>query len=250
MLHSVHSVNDLVLDAFSALHQATPARICLGRAGQALPLEAMLALQLAHARARDAVHLPLDVDRVVASLRTDCLVVESAARDRSIYLRNPDLGRRLAEDTPFLASRGDDLVVVVADGLSALAVHSHAAPVFHALRERLSDWRIGPVVVASQARVAIGDDIGHRLGAKLVVVLIGERPGLTAADSLSAYLTWCPRPGRRDNERNCVSNIRLAGGLAPQHAADKIAWLLGEARRLKLTGVELKDRQHSSTNQI
>jgi ethanolamine ammonia-lyase small subunit len=136
-------------------------------------------------------------------------------------------------------------VIVIADGLSATAVQAHAAGVVSALIPRLSDWRLGPLVIARQGRVAIGDAIGEAMAARAVLVLIGERPGLSAADSLGAYLTWAPRTGRRDHERNCVSNIR-PGGLEPDLAADKIAWLLGEARRLGFTGVELKDRQSLS----
>jgi ethanolamine ammonia-lyase small subunit len=230
-------------DPFAILRRATSARIGLGRAGQALPTAPMLALQFAHARARDAVHTPLDTAHIAASIGRDCLVVDSAAPDRGAYLRNPDLGRRLGPQTPALPRSDDDLAIVIADGLSATAVHAHAVPVLDALTQRLSDWRIAPVVIARQARVAIGDAIGSALGAKLVVVLIGERPGLSASDSLGAYLTWDPKPGRRDNDRNCVSNIRDPGGLAPGQAADKIAWLLTEARRMGLTGVALKDRQ-------
>jgi ethanolamine ammonia-lyase small subunit len=230
-------------DPFSALRRATPARIGLGRAGQGLPTAPMLALQLAHARARDAVHASLDVSRIAASVGRPSLVVESAAPDRTAYLQNPDLGRRLGARTT-LPPHGDyDLAIVIADGLSATAAHAHASPVVSALASRLSGWRIAPVVIARQARVAIGDEIGAALGARLVVVLIGERPGLSAVDGLSAYLTWDPKPGRRDNERNCVSNIRDPGGLHPEQAAEKIVWLLTEARRMGLTGVALKDRQ-------
>jgi ethanolamine ammonia-lyase small subunit len=230
-------------DPFAALRQATPARIGLGRAGQGLPTKPMLAFQLDCARARDAVHAPLDVEAVRAAIGLPSLVVASAAPDRLAYLCNPDLGRRLAEDSPPLP-RGDfDLAIVVADGLSATAVHAQAPALVQALARRLQGWRLAPVVVARQGRVAIGDPIGQALGARMVVVLIGERPGLTSSDGLSAYLTWDPRPGRRDSERNCVSNIRAAGGLAPEAAAEKIAWLAGEAGRLGFSGVILKDRQ-------
>ncbi|WP_394762545.1 ethanolamine ammonia-lyase subunit EutC [Phenylobacterium sp.] len=230
-------------DPFAALRRATPARVGLGRVGQGLPTAPMLAFQLAHARARDAVHAELDVERVRAALGGSSLVVHAAAPDRAAYLADPDLGRRLDDGSPVLP-RGDfDLALVVADGLSATAVHAHAAAVISALIARLPDWTLAPVVIARQGRVAIGDPIGAALGARAVVVLIGERPGLSAADSLGAYITWDPKPGRRDSERNCVSNIRPPGGLSPDQAADKIAWLLGEARRLGFTGVDLKDRE-------
>ncbi len=229
-------------DPFARLRASTPARIGLGRAGQGLPTAPMLALQLAHARARDAVQASLDVDGLGAALCLPSIVVDSAAPDRGTYLRRPDLGRRLASGAAGLAACGADLSIVIADGLSALAANSHAAPLVEALLARLQGWSVAPVVLVRQGRVAIGDEIGAALGAAAVVVLIGERPGLSAADSLGAYLTWNPRPGRLDSERNCVSNIRPEG-LAPERAADKIAWLLGEARVLGLTGVRLKDRQ-------
>ena len=230
-------------DPFAALRAATPARVGLGRAGQGLPTAPMLAFQLAHARARDAVHTTLDIARLRDALAGDTLVVRGAADDRAAYLMDPDLGRRLGPDSPTLPRGVHDLAIVVADGLSALAVHAHAAAVVTALSARLTGWRIAPVVIARLGRVAIGDPIGAALGARHVVVLIGERPGLSAADSLGAYITFDPKPGRRDSERNCVSNIREPGGLSPDQGADKIAWLLTEARRLGFTGVELKDRE-------
>jgi ethanolamine ammonia-lyase small subunit len=230
-------------DVFQTLRRATTARIGLGRAGQGLPTAQMLAFQLAHARAQDAVHAVLDVDRLRSEIEVPTILVESAAPDRSAYLRRPDLGRRLGvHDLPPL--RGAyDLALVVADGLSATAVHAHGPALIRALAARLREWTLAPVVIARQARVAIGDPIGEALGACMVVVVIGERPGLSAVDSLSAYITVDPRPGRRDSERNCVSNIREPGGLSTSRAADKIVWLVREARRLGFTGVALKDRQ-------
>jgi ethanolamine ammonia-lyase small subunit len=228
-------------DPFAILRRATAARVGLGRAGQGLPTAPMLAFQLAHAKARDAVNAALDVEALSIQLGGEVLVVASAAPDRAAYLADPNLGRRLLSG---VLPHGDfDLAIVVGDGLSATAVQAHAAAVVGALRSRLDAWKLAPVVVARQARVAIGDPIGEALGARAVVVLIGERPGLSAADSLGAYVTWAPRPGRQDSERNCVSNIRSPGGLPPDQAADKIAWLLTEARRLGFTGVDLKDRQ-------
>ena len=229
-------------DVFEGLRLATAARIGLGRAGQALPTAPMLALQLAHARARDAVAAALDVEALQRAISRPRIVVDSAAPDRLAYLQNPGLGRRLADDAPPLPRGEYDLVIVVADGLSARAVQTHAPAVVAALYARLGDWRVAPVVVAKRARVAIGDPIGEAIGARAAVVLIGERPGLSAADSLGAYITWNPAPGRRDSERNCVSNIRTPGGMQAASAADTIAWILREARKLGASGVSLKLR--------
>lgn len=244
-----------VVDPWSALRALTPARIGLGRAGDALRTGDQLALRLAHAQARDAVHAALDVD----ALRADfdghpVIAVRSAAPDRATYLQRPDLGRRLADGglarlappTPaisFSATTDDrpDLAFVLADGLSPLAVQRHAARVVHETAARLEGWSLAPVVIATQARVALGDEIGEALRARFVVVLIGERPGLSSADSLGIYLTFEPRVGRRDSERNCISNVRPPVGLGYEGAADKVAALLREARRRGLTGVDLKD---------
>jgi len=237
---------DRLPDPLSVLRAATAARVGLGRAGQGLPTAPMLAFQLAHARAQDAVHAGLDIDQLKTALDRPSIVVDSAAPDRAAYLQNPDLGRRLDSHAQGLAKGDYDLAIVLADGLSAIAVQSHGPAVVQALSERLADWRLAPVVIARQGRVAIGDPIGEALAARIVVVLIGERPGLSAADSLGAYLTWGPRPGRRDSERNCVSNIREPSGLSPVQAADKIVWLLREAKRLGFSGVDLKDRSAES----
>lgn len=219
-------------DPWLALRAATSARIGLGRTGDALPLDAVLDFQLAHARARDAVHTPLDT----AALGFPVLV--SAAPDRATYLRRPDRGRTLAPGT--VLERGAwDTVFVLADGLSPLAVQRHALPLMAACLPRLGGWRI-MTVTAVQARVALGDEIGAGLGAQMVAVLIGERPGLSVADSLGIYLTYDPRPGRRDSERNCISNIH-PGGLSYAAAADLLYWLMTEARHRKLTGTALKD---------
>jgi ethanolamine ammonia-lyase small subunit len=242
-------------DAWRLLREATQARVGLGRAGDALPTAEVLRLDAAHALARDAVHAPLDVEDLTAALveatGLDVVTVTSAAVDRAEYLQRPDLGRRLAEGTDLAAREpgdgepgdGDrwDLVVVVGDGLSARAVTAHAAGLLSALLPRLEGWSVGPVVVATQARVALGDDVGSRLGAALVLMLIGERPGMSAPDSLGAYLTWGPRGGRADSERNCVSNIRPPHGLTYEQAAEVLAALLTESRRRGLSGVELKD---------
>lgn len=208
-----------------------------------MPLDAVLDFQLAHARARDAVHTPLDVPALAAGLEgLDHVVVRSQAPDRGTYLRRPDLGRRIdAECLAYLPAGGWDAVFVLADGLSATAVQQHAVPLLRAVMARLHGWRIAPVVLATQARVALGDDIGGALGATLCAMLIGERPGLSVADSLGVYLTYGPRAGRRDSERNCISNIHPSGGLTYEMAATKLAWLMVEARQRRLTGVELKD---------
>jgi ethanolamine ammonia-lyase small subunit len=223
------------------LRALTQARVLLGRAGQGLPTRALLDFQLDHARARDAVHAAFEPARVAAALGQPVIEVRSQAGDRHEYLRRPDLGRLLhPEDVASLSATGDTLAIIVADGLSATAVHAHAAPLVAALLARLADWRIAPIVLAHQGRVALGDAIGAALGVELAVMLIGERPGLSAPDSLGAYLTWQPRPGRQDSERNCVSNIRPPHGLGYEAAADTIVQLLVAARRLRLTGVSLK----------
>ena len=227
----------------------TPARLSLGRAGSAMPTRAVLDFSMAHAQARDAVHAAVDrtsLAECLAPLGLEILSVDSAAPDRSVYLRRPDFGRRLSRPSrTLLAARPrvpGDVVIVVADGLSATAVDTNAAALVAALVPKLHDkgLTLGPLVLASQARVAIGDEVGSLLAAALVLVLIGERPGLSAADSLGAYLTLDPRLGRTDAERNCVSNIRAAG-LQPPQAAETLAWLIDRALTLKLTGVGLKD---------
>ena len=236
-------------DPWQALRAFTPARIALGRAGTSLPTRAHLEFQLAHARARDAVHYSLDVARLQNDLRAagiESVAVRSAAPDRATYLQRPDLGRRVDDDARARLAQSAagkvDAALVVADGLSARAAQRHAVPVLAALVPRLRDagWRLAPVIVAEQARVALGDEVGAVLEAALVVVLLGERPGLTAPDSLGAYLTWAPQPGRTDAERNCVSNIRPEG-LVPALAADKLCYLMLEAARRRLSGVALKD---------
>jgi len=227
------------------LRDFTPARVDLGRAGHSVPTRDLLDFQLAHARARDAVHTPLDVRSLAAELRAkniDFITLASAAPDRITYLRRPDLGRKLnagsREELSKLAS-DYDAAFVIADGLSALAVHRHAVLLLTHVLPML-DWRIAPIAIVEQGRVAIGDEIGELLGTQLVVVLIGERPGLSSPDSLGIYLTWKPRIGRTDAERNCISNIR-ADGLSYPAAAQKLVFLMNESRRLKLSGVSLKE---------
>ncbi len=234
-------------DPWLALQRFTRARIALGRAGNGLPTAPLLAFELAHAQARDAVHQPLDADALHALLRArqiESLDAHSAAPDREHYLRRPDLGRTLDDASrAALAQHGGverDVVFAIADGLSALAAARHAVPLLDAVLPLLEGWRVGPVVVARQARVALGDEIGACLRAQFVVVLIGERPGLSSPDSLGIYVTHAPRAGRTDAERNCISNVRPEG-LAYDAAAHKLHYLLTHGRRLGLTGVALKD---------
>lgn len=229
-------------DLWSPLRSATPARIGLGRAGDGLPVGAVLDLQLAHARARDAVHAALDTERLARDLAPwPILHVASAAPDRPTYLCRPDLGRRLAPGTLWPETPPCDVAFVVADGLSATGVQAGAAALVRACCQELAGLRIGPITIARQARVALGDAIGQALGARAVAVIIGERPGLSVADSLGIYMTFAPRPGRADSERNCISNIHGAGGLSPQQAAHTLGWLLRESLRRGLSGVDLKD---------
>ncbi|ACL56382.1 ethanolamine ammonia-lyase subunit EutC [Methylobacterium nodulans] len=236
-------------EAWRRLSALTPARIGLGRAGSGLPTRAVLGFALAHAQARDAVHTPLDVAALRAGIEALGLrnvAVASAAPDRATYLRRPDLGRRLeglsAERLAAAAAAPVDLAIVVADGLSARAIHEGAVPLLSVLAPAIagSGWSLAPVVVAEQARVALGDAVGAALKARAVAVLIGERPGLSSPDSLGIYLTFDPRPGRTDAERNCLSNVRAAG-LKPELAAFKLHWLIGQAFQRGLTGVALKD---------
>jgi ethanolamine ammonia-lyase small subunit len=240
--------------AWAKLRRHTPARIGLARAGSGLATREHLSFQLAHARARDAVHDALDAAPLLDGLRDrglDALHLMSAAGDRRAYLLRPDLGRRLDErsrDRLDACARGHDLVLVVADGLSARAVQRHALPLIDvALPElRRQHWRIGPAVVVEQGRVAIGDEIGAALEAALVAVMIGERPGLTSPDSLGVYLTWAPAIGRQDAERNCLSNIRPEG-MGYAEAVEKLVYLLAQARQLRLTGIALKDEAAASS---
>ena len=225
-------------DPWAALRGTTRARIGLGRTGSALPIRDVLDFQLAHARARDAVHTELDTT-VLTQAIPNSVIVHSQAPDRATYLRRPDLGRRLDPATQPPPSGPYDAVFVIADGLSAAGVQHQAPALVQACLDRLPNWSVAPVVIATQARVALGDAIGALFQATLCVMLIGERPGLTVANSLGVYLTYQPRPGRRDSERNCISNIH-PDGLSIEAAADMLAWLMTEARTRKLTGVDLK----------
>ncbi|MDP2817491.1 MAG: ethanolamine ammonia-lyase subunit EutC [Polaromonas sp.] len=227
------------------LRQFTAARIALGRTGVSLPTQPQLTFQLAHARARDAVHLALDAPQLLQDMESaglsragEVLVLDSAAGDRLQYLQRPDLGRRLndasrgrlkALPAPAIAL-GFDLAVVMADGLSALAVAQQAVPLLRALQPYVAaaQWTLAPLAIVRQGRVAVGDEIGQLLGARALLLLIGERPGLSSPDSLGAYLTWMPRVGLLDDSRNCISNIRPAG-LPFEEAARKAHYLLSDS---------------------
>lgn len=243
---------------WQALRRLTAARIALGRAGVSLPTAPQLAFQLAHAQARDAVHLALDAEQLRRQLQAAqitgaaaCQIVDSAASDRLSYLQRPDLGRRLNQaarlaltSAPALAAdeRVVDLAIVIADGLSSLAIARNALPFLTALQARLAQraWSQAPLTIVRQGRVAVGDEVASLLRARLAVVLIGERPGLSSPDSMGLYLSWMPRVGMADAGRNCISNIR-PGGMRYDEAAFKLDYLLGEAMRRQLSGVELKD---------
>jgi len=238
-------------DPWQDLRRHTAARLALGRAGASMPTDEILRFGYAHAQARDAVHVALHVDELATALQDKGVAtvqVHSAATDRAQYLLRPDLGRRLDADSAkrLQASAAGtpacDLVIVIADGLSSLAIHRNALPLVDAIRAHVpAGWTLSPVVIAEQGRVALGDEVGELLGARMVAVLIGERPGLSSPDSLGIYLTSAPRVGRHDAERNCISNVRPEG-LDIASAARKLWWLATAATALGTTGVALKDR--------
>ena len=257
-------MNEPVIPAsWQTLRRFTDARIALGRAGHSQPTAAHLAFQLAHAQARDAVHLAFDpapLARELQALGLKTVPLRSAAPDRPTYLQRPDLGRRLDDASRALieprtpAEAAPDLAFVIADGLSALAVMRHTVPLLTALLPLLAadashPWQLGPVALVEQGRVAIGDEIGQQLRARTVVVLIGERPGLSSPDSLGIYFTWAPRVGRTDAERNCISNVRDAG-LPPARAATRLHALLSLARERGQSGVGLKDETDTAPDAL
>jgi len=235
-------------DPWQHLKNFTRARIALGRVGSSLPTKEVLDFGLSHAMARDAVHLALDVNVLTDEIQTlglNVLHVHSKAPDRQTYLIRPDWGRRLNEASCHqlraIGSEPIDLMIVVGDGLSSLAVARHAVPFIAEMNTMLPlDWRIGPVVIASQARVALADEVAQLMRARMVVMLIGERPGLSSPDSLGVYLTYHPQVGSSDADRNCISNVRPEG-LQYAAAAKKLIWLAKEAMRTKISGVMLKD---------
>lgn len=250
--------NPVVENPWRRLREFTDARIGLGRAGVSLPTNELLEFQLSHARARDAVHFPLDVEGLVSAIEssagipvTDIHRLQSRADDRMTYLQRPDLGRRLHSHSREilqhdLATDGEvageyDLSIVVVDGLSSLAVQQNVVPFLETLLPQLNDFSLAPLCVVEQGRVAVGDEVGELLNARCVMLLIGERPGLSSPDSLGLYLTYQPHVGLTDAARNCISNIRPAG-LSYVEAARRAAYLLNESRRLRLSGVNLKDR--------
>ncbi|MFT6591310.1 MAG: ethanolamine ammonia-lyase small subunit [Rhodoferax sp.] len=253
----------VITNPWGALRQFTAARIALGRAGVSLPTTAHLAFQLDHARARDAVHHGFDAEKLASTLaqavaQPHCLTLHSAATNRQSYLQRPDLGRRLdaasrqqlsalPASTAPQATRPYDLAFVVVDGLSALAIEKNAAPFLALMLRHLAanNWSLAPVCLALQGRVAIGDEIGELLGAKSVVVLIGERPGLSSPDSMGLYLSWMPRVGLLDAGRNCISNVRPAG-LSLEQAASKLQGLLMQAHQRQLSGVAIKDESDTA----
>ncbi len=258
-------MSDAGLSLRETLRRFTPARVGLARAGDAVACSAQLEFQLDHALARDAVHARMNVPALLRALRDTGFealalrsaveggAVEGGAAERQVYLRRPDLGRKLGDESSAvlraIPTAAPDVVFVVADGLSALAVERHAVAVLAEVRSQLGEdrWRFAPVCVVEQGRVAIGDRIGELLGARLAVVLIGERPGLSAADSLGMYITWNPRVGRTDAERVCISNIRLEG-LSYAGAAARAVSAMREARLLGATGVAkpaLTDGEHA-----
>lgn len=240
------------------LRRLTPARIALGRTGTSMPTRAQLDFQYAHAQARDAVHLPFDhkaLSSQLAERGRESILLHSAAIDRNSYLQRPDLGRKLSDDSAQIlrdyASAhpgGVDLAIVVADGLSALAVHRHTLPFLARLEEQMGaeNWSLAPVILVEQGRVAVADEVGELLGAKMTVILIGERPGLSSPDSLGLYFTYNPKVGLTDAYRNCISNVRLEG-LSYGMAAHRLLYLMREACRRQLSGVNLKDEAQVQT---
>jgi len=263
--------SDLVTtNPWSGLRQFTAARIALGRAGLSMPTNPQLAFQLAHAQARDAVHHELDdlsfKSQVVEALgltSDQCLLLHSAAQNRSTYLKRPDLGRQLSESSNVLLVKKNseithadqaspfDIAFVAVDGLSALAIENNALALLKRVYPKFEQqgFRIAPFTIVKQGRVAIGDEIGELLRAKIVVVMIGERPGLSSPESMSLYITWKPRVGLTDESRNCISNIHGAG-LTYAEAEHKLHYLVTEAHARQLTGVQLKDETHAQAQQV
>ncbi|MGP9632254.1 ethanolamine ammonia-lyase subunit EutC [Halomonas sp. AOP43-A1-21] len=250
----------VVENPWERLRAFTDARIGLGRAGVSLPTGKLLEFQLAHAQAQDAVHCPLDVEALAQQLQEafvlehEPLRLHSQVEDRAMYLQRPDFGRKLNDESrerlEAVASKSRvDLAVVVVDGLSALAVQQNSQPFLKALYQQFeqdsAEWQLAPLAIVEQGRVAIGDEIGALLNADVVLVMIGERPGLSSPDSLGLYMTWAPEPGLKDDRRNCISNVRPAG-LQMDEAARRLFLLLKEARQKKLSGVKLKDRSEDN----
>lgn len=252
------SKSPITENAWQQLRQLTSARIALGRVGTSLPTGPQLDFQFAHAMARDAVHTPLDCDALADSLGGlgfECLQLRSAAKDRDTYLQRPDLGRKLSKHSADLLREYKsskeapyDLAIVVADGLSALAIQRHTMPFLKRLNADVSaeGWSVAPICIVQQGRVAVADEIGELLGAKMSLILVGERPGLSSPDSLGLYFTYEPKVGLTDASRNCISNVRLEG-MAYANAAFRLMYLMTEACRRQLSGVDLKDETQIPT---
>lgn len=259
-IDKIESNSNIIENPWALLKEYTDARIGLGRTGVSIPTSHSLAFQLAHAQAQDAVHLPLDVEYVIEQLGNINLnqeiftpiLLHSQAVNRTVYLQRPDLGRRLDKKSIEVLKKVNtlkdekyDLSIVIVDGLSSLAIKENAQIFIKKLIEVLNfnsqDWKIAPITIVQQGRVAIGDEVGQILNSKISIVLIGERPGLSSPDSMGLYLTYNPKVGLTDESRNCISNIRIEG-LSYEEAVKKTMYLLKESRRLELSGVSLKDR--------
>jgi ethanolamine ammonia-lyase small subunit len=264
-IDKIESNSNIIENPWALLKEYTDARIGLGRAGISIPTSHSLAFQLAHAQAQDAVHLPLDVEYVLEQLGNINLnqeiftpiLLHSQAVNRTVYLQRPDLGRRLDKKSIEVLKKVNtlkdekyDLSIVIVDGLSSLAIKENAQIFIKKLIEVLNfssqDWKIAPITIVQQGRVAIGDEVGQILNSKISIVLIGERPGLSSPDSMGLYLTYNPKVGLTDESRNCISNIRIEG-LSYEEAVKKTMYLLKESRKLELSGVNLKDR---TTNDV
>ena len=237
-------------DPWVALRRFTQARIALGRAGHALPTQALLDFQLAHAQARDAVLLPWDIEACAEQARglgAEALILETPVASRSEYLRRPDLGRVLTQASRSSLARVDagpvDVALIVTNGLSSTALDRHGISLLREILDgyRARQFRVAPITLVLNGRVALLDDIGCALAARVAVIVVGERPGLSAADSLGLYLGYHPQPGNSDAQRNCISNIRPPEGLGYQEAAAKLMSLTEQAMRRGLSGVQLKD---------
>lgn len=264
-LENIDLNSNIIENPWALLREYTDARIGLGRSGVSIPTSHSLEFQLAHAQAQDAVHLPLDVEYVVEQINNNNLNTEtylpillhSQAINRTVYLQRPDLGRKLDRDSAETLKKINlnkdepfDLSIVIVDGLSSLAIKENAVNFIERLLSALTNdtqkWKIAPFTIVQQGRVAVGDEVGELLRAKISLVLIGERPGLSSPDSLGLYLTWNPKTGLTDASRNCISNVR-SEGLSYEEAVKKTMYLLKESRRLELSGVNLKDR---TTNDV
>jgi ethanolamine ammonia-lyase small subunit len=230
-------------DDWQDLTRYTPARLALGRAGNGLPTARVLEFQLAHARARDAVHAPFDTNALAAALAPfSAVLLHTQAHSRLDYLTNPDLGRSLDADSRTRLVLGVyDAALIIADGLSATAIARHGAALVRAILDSTPATRWAPIAIVTNGRVAVGDDVAEALGAEMAVVLIGERPGLTATDGIGVYLTFAPKPGiTKDADRNCISNVRPEG-LPLAEAVHRLRWLMQQSRQLQLSGVALKE---------